>query len=211
MLMDIVIEELSYLEIIGILVGMLNKGVKGVLVEGIESEVEFYCLFIVNGNDSYIIFLLYGGGILLINLVGVLWMVVYIDIIGEFIVDLWLNVVVEVRVKIVYECLINVIDDSGVKDVLVFLMICEVVYQFFFEKVLQLICNNYLLGKLLFISEYVNIYYNMFEGGEVCGSWNSDKYFDYVKDLQLVVDGGDGSVFVGLMLEQEVLCKVMLK
>lgn len=44
MLMDIVIEELSYLEIIGLLVGMFNKGVKGELVEGIESEVEFYCL-----------------------------------------------------------------------------------------------------------------------------------------------------------------------
>lgn len=36
MLMDIATEELSHLEIIGSLVGMLNKGAKGELAEGTE-------------------------------------------------------------------------------------------------------------------------------------------------------------------------------
>lgn len=36
MLMDIATEELSHLEIIGTLVGMLNKGAKGALAEGVE-------------------------------------------------------------------------------------------------------------------------------------------------------------------------------
>ena len=40
MLMDIATEELSHLEIIGTLVGMLNKGAKGALAEGTESEAE---------------------------------------------------------------------------------------------------------------------------------------------------------------------------
>ncbi len=51
----------------------------------------------------------------------------------------------------------------------------------------------------------------MSEGGEVRGSWNSDKHFDYVKDPQPAVDGGDGSASVGLTPEQEALCKAMLK
>lgn len=37
MLMDIATEELSHLEIIGSLVGMLNKGAKGELAEGTEN------------------------------------------------------------------------------------------------------------------------------------------------------------------------------
>lgn len=38
MLMDIATEELSHLEIIGSLVGMLNKGAKGALAEGTETK-----------------------------------------------------------------------------------------------------------------------------------------------------------------------------
>ncbi len=51
----------------------------------------------------------------------------------------------------------------------------------------------------------------MSEGGEVRGSWKCDKHFDCVKDPQPGVDGGDGSVSVGLTPEQEALCKAMLK
>lgn len=54
MLFDIVIEELSYLEVIGNIVVMFNKGVKGKLVEGVEEEGIFYKEIIGVGNDSYI-------------------------------------------------------------------------------------------------------------------------------------------------------------
>ena len=40
MLLDIATEELSHLEVIGSLVGMLNKGAKGRLAEGVEEEGE---------------------------------------------------------------------------------------------------------------------------------------------------------------------------
>ena len=63
MLMDIATEELSHLEIIGTWsVGMLNKGAKGALAEGTESEAELYRSLTANGNDSHITSLLYGGG-----------------------------------------------------------------------------------------------------------------------------------------------------
>lgn len=97
------------------------------------------------------------------------------------------------------------------KDALAFLMTREAAHQLSFEKALQSIRNNYPPGKLPPISEYANTYYNMSEGGEVRGSWNSDKHFDYVKDPQPGVDGGDGSASVGLTPEQEALCKAMLK
>lgn len=54
MLMDIATEELSHLEIIGSLVGMLNKGAKGELAEGTENEAELYRSLTQNGNDSHI-------------------------------------------------------------------------------------------------------------------------------------------------------------
>ena len=44
MLMDIATEELSHLEIIGTLVGMLNKGAKGALAEGVENEPQYHWL-----------------------------------------------------------------------------------------------------------------------------------------------------------------------
>ncbi len=73
MLMDIATEELSHLEIIGSLVGMLNKGAKGELAEGTESEAELYRSLTQNGNDSHITSLLYGGGPALTNSGGVPW------------------------------------------------------------------------------------------------------------------------------------------
>ncbi len=71
MLMDIATEELSHLEIIGSLVGMLNKGAKGALAEGTENEAELYRSLTQNGNDSHITSLLYGGGPALTNSAGV--------------------------------------------------------------------------------------------------------------------------------------------
>jgi len=62
MLMDIATEELSHLEIIGSLVGMLNKGAKGKLAEGTEAEGELYRSITGAGNDSHLTSILYGGG-----------------------------------------------------------------------------------------------------------------------------------------------------
>ena len=85
----------------------------------------------------------------------------------------------------------------------------EAAHQLSFEKALQSIRNNFPPGKLPPIEEYTNKYYNMSEGGEVRGSWNSDKHFDYVESPQPAVDGGDGGASVTLTTEQETLVKAM--
>lgn len=209
MLLDIATEELSHLEIIGTLVAMLNKGAKGEMAEGTENEAEMYRSLTANGNDSHITSLLYGGGTPLTNSAGVPWTAAYIDTIGEPTADLRSNIAAEARAKIVYERLINVTDDPGVKDTLAFLMTREAAHQLSFEKALQSIRNNYPPGKLPPVSEYTDKYYNLSEGGEVRGSWNSDKHFDYVSDPQPAVDGGDGSASVTLSPTQEALIKAM--
>ncbi|AUX95013.1 manganese catalase family protein [Mixta gaviniae] len=198
MLLDIATEELSHLEIIGSLVGMLNKGAKGALAEGTEQEAELYRSLTGNGNDSHTTALLYGGGPPLTNSAGVPWTAAYIDTIGEVTADLRSNIAAEARAKIIYERLINLTDDPGVKDALGFLMTREVAHQISFEKALYAIRNNFPPGKLPPIEQYANTYFNMSEGGEVRGSWNSDENFDYVADPQPAVDGGDGLASVML-------------
>src|SRR3954464_211252 len=61
LLMDIATEELSHLEIIGSIVAMLNKGVKGALSEKSMSEAELY-RSLSAGCSSHTEALLYGGG-----------------------------------------------------------------------------------------------------------------------------------------------------
>ncbi|WP_222888892.1 manganese catalase family protein [Enterobacter sp. C2] len=198
MLMDIATEELSHLEIIGSLVGMLNKGAKGDLAEGTDQEADLYRKITGNGNDSHLTALLYGGGPSLTNSAGFPWTAAYIDTIGEVTADLRSNIAAEARAKIIYERLINMTDDPGVKDALGFLMTREVAHQISFEKALYSIRNNFPPGKLPPIEKYATTYFDMSEGGEVRGSWNSDENFEYVTNPPPAVDGGDGMASVNL-------------
>lgn len=209
LLMDIATEELSHLEIIGSLVGMLNKGARGELAEGTEQEAELYRSMTQNGNDSHTTALLYGGGAALTNSAGVPWSAAYVDTIGEATADLRSNIAAEARAKIIYERLINLTDDPGVKDALGFLMSREAAHMLSFEKALYAIQNNYPPGKLPPIEEYTSKYYNMSEGDDVRGSWNSDANFEYMDDPQPAVDGGDGTASVSLSPEQMQLVKAM--
>ncbi|MEB5971000.1 manganese catalase family protein [Pantoea dispersa] len=203
LLMDIATEELSHLEIIGSLVGMLNKGAKGKLAEGTEAEGELYRSITGAGNDSHLTSILYGGGPPLTNSGGVPWTAAYVDTIGEVTADLRSNIAAEARAKIIYERLINVTDDVGVKDALGFLMTREAAHQLSFEKALYSIRDNFPPGKLPPIEQYAHNYYNMSEGDDVRGSWNSDDNFDYVADPQPAVDGGDGLPSVTLSADEQ--------
>ena len=200
MLMDIATEELSHLEIIGTLVGMLNKGAKGALAEGVENEAELYRSMTENGNDSHITSLLYGGGTPLTNSAGVPWTAAYIDTIGEPTADLRSNIAAEARAKIVYERLINLTDDPGVKDALNFLMTREIAHQKSFEKALYAITPNFPPGKLPGKPEFTNVYFDMSKGNDVKGPWNDGPGWEVVSDpeAQMAVDGGDGVAAVGL-------------
>jgi len=201
MLMDIATEELSHLEVIGTIVAMLNKGAKGRLSEGVESEAELYRSITAGGNDSHITQVLYGGGPPLVNSAGVPWTAAYVDTIGEPTADLRSNIAAEARAKIVYERLINLTDDPGVKDALTFLMTREIAHQKSFEKALYSIEGNFPPGKLAGDPRFTNTYFDMSQGDgsgaaaqEVRGSWNQGAQWQFISERaqQVAVDGGTG-------------------
>jgi Mn-containing catalase len=201
MLLDISTEELSHLEVIGSIVCMLNKGIKGKLAEGAEEEGELLAE-VAQGGESHTTSILFGGGTALINSGGAPWTAAYIDSIGDPTCDLRSNIAAEARAKIIYERLINVTDDPGIKDALGFLMTREIAHQKSFEKALYAIEPNFPPGKLPGIKKFADTYYDMSQGngGDVDGPWNSGKQWKRVdsRDEQAAVDGGDGSASVEL-------------
>lgn len=217
MLMDIATEELSHLEIIGSIVCMLNKGVKGKVAEGMDVG-ELYADITKNGCDSHTTALLYGGGVALTNSAGVPWTAAYVDTIGEPTADLRSNIAAEARAKIVYERLINMTDDAGVKDALNFLMTREIAHQKSFEKALYSIAANFPPGKLPGDTRFASTYMNMSQGegmgqGSMAGSWNSGSEWRVInkREEQVAVDGGDGVAVVNLPSKEEKLLKAMVK
>lgn len=210
MLMDISTEELSHLEIIGSIIGMLNKGAKGELAEGVEKEADLYRSLTGGGNDSHTTSLLYGGGPALINSAGVPWTAAYVDSIGEPTADLRSNIAAEARAKIVYERLINVTDDPGIRDALKFLMTREIAHQKSFEKALHAMQPNFPQGKLPGVPEFTNVYYNLSQGeGDLRGPWNQGPEWEFVETPQPAVDGGDGKASVDLSKAQQKVVQQM--
>ena len=201
MLFDIATEELSHLEVIGNIVVMLNKGAKGRLAEGVDSEGDLYRSITGAGNDSHVTQVLYGGGAPLINSAGVPFTAAYVDTIGEPTADLRSNIAAEARAKIVYERLINLTDDPGVKEALGFLMTREIAHQKSFEKALYAIEPNFPPGKQPGDPRFSSVYFNMSQGeGEARGPWNQGGDWNFItdRDQQAAVDGGDGAAAVML-------------
>ncbi|UGB38058.1 manganese catalase family protein [Frateuria soli] len=212
MLLDIATEELSHLEVIGTIVGMLNKGAKGKLAEGVEEQAQMFRELQGAGNDSHVTQVLYGGGPALTNSGGQLWTAGYIDSIGEPTADLRSNIAAEARAKIVYERLINVTADAGVREALGFLMTREIAHQQSFEKALYAIQPNFPPGKLPGKPEFADMYVNTSQGeGDMRGPWNSDDNFQYVSDREkmLAMDGGSGVPEVALDDRQREVLKQM--
>jgi Mn-containing catalase len=200
MLIDIATEELSHLEVIGTVVAMLNRGVKGQVAEGVLQEAELYRAM-NQGGDSHTTSLLYGGGSPLTNSAGVPWTAAYIDTITDPPTDLRSNIAAESRAKIIYERLINCTDDPDLKRTLGFLMTREIAHQKMFEKALYSIEPNFPAGKLPGVPEYTDKYYNMSQGeGDAQGPWNTGPQWQVVDDReqQCDVDGGGGHADVGL-------------
>lgn len=199
LLMDIAIEELSHLEVIGSIVAMLNKGAKAQLSEAQQDENELY-LTMNQGGASHISNILYGG-VPLTNSVALPWRAEYVDSRGDPTVDLRSNIAAESRAKIVYERLIAITDDPGIKDALGFLMTREIAHQKSFEKALYAIDNNFPVGKLPGVPAYTDKYMNTSQGaGDMNGSWNTGGQWERVDDYSKMqpVDRGDGTASVDL-------------
>jgi Mn-containing catalase len=212
MLIDIATEELSHLEVIGTIVAMLNKGAKGRMSEGMETEAELYRSISGAGNDSHVTQLLYGGGPALTNSAGVPWTAAYVDSIGDPTCDLRSNIAAESRAKIVYERLINCTDDPGVKEALGFLMTREISHQQSFEKALYAIQPNFPPGKLPGMPEFTNVYFNMSPASngdeDLRGPWNNEPTFDF-REAEPAVDGGSGMAELTMENEEAEVVKQM--
>jgi manganese catalase len=208
MLYDIATEELSHLEVIGHIIVMLNKGMKGAMAEGMTEEGELFRKLNA-GGDSHHTSLLYGGGAPLINSAGLPWRAEYVDTIGEPTADLRSNIAAEARAKIIYERLINVTDDPGVKEALGFLMTREIAHQKSFEKALYAIEPNFPPGKLPGVPAFVNKYFNLSTGpGDTRGSWNQGPQWEFVDADQAIGPAdadGDGLASVQLTEDEMAL------
>ncbi len=205
LLMDIATEELSHLEIIGSIVAMLNKGVKGRLAEAAQEEADLY-RSLSNGCSSHTEAILYGGGPSLTNSSGVPWTAAYIDTIGDPACDLRSNIAAESRAKMVYERLINVTEDPGIKDALGFLMTREIAHQKSFEKALYAIEPNFPPGKLPGMPQFTDLYVNTSRGpGDEQGPWNSGEQWQRLDDVEnsLPLDGGEGTASVELSADEK--------
>ncbi|MDR6534431.1 manganese catalase family protein [Variovorax soli] len=211
MLFDIATEELSHLEVIGTIVGMLNKGAKGQLAEAVEAEGEMYRRITGAGNDSHLTQVLYGGGPALTNSAGVPWSSAYIDSIGEPTADLRSNIAAEARAKIIYERLMACTDDPGVKEALGFLMTREIAHQKSFEKALYAISPNFPPGKQPGMPQFTDVYFDMSKGGEVRGPWNEGPNWQYIDapEQQMGVDGGGGEATATLQANEQALVQQM--
>lgn len=211
MLLDIATEELSHLEIIGSIVAMLNKGVKGTLAEASLAEADLY-RSLNAGGDSHTQALLYGGGPSLTNSSGVPWTAAYIDSIGDPACDLRSNIAAEARAKIVYERLINITGDAGIKDALAFLMTREVAHQKSFEKALYAMEPNFPPGKLPGMTQFADLYVNASQGpGDTEGPWNTGEQWQKLDNIEeeIPLDGGDGMASVDLNAKEQVALRAM--
>ena len=122
LLMDIGTEELSHLEIVGVLARLHLKPMKFD-----RDAAEADPLIAIAG----------GGGVNLYNSMGNAWTADYLKVTGELDVDLRSNIAAEARAKIVYERLINFTADNGTKDALQFLMTREITHMKAFTAALD--------------------------------------------------------------------------
>ncbi len=172
LLMDIGTEELSHLEIIGVLARMHLKPSRHT-----RRAAEADPLIAIVG----------GGGVALHNSVGVSWTADYLKVTGEIDVDLRNDIAAEARAKITYERLMDFTDDPGTLAALQFLMTREITHMKAFSLALESLGKPALsIGRIPPTPGIVNQYFNDSTGtgdrGEpdARGPWNEGNGWEYV-------------------------------
>lgn len=124
LLIDIGTEEMAHLEIIGITIRKLLKGLKpkqarelGIAQHYVEHE----------------------NGLFYVNPSGQSWTADYLKHVGDPIADMTSNIAAEERARAVYEHLISLTDDPSVQDTLRFLRERELVHAARFQEALYII------------------------------------------------------------------------
>jgi Mn-containing catalase len=178
LLMDIGTEELSHLEIIGVLAREHLRPMKSMDRDAAEADP----LIAIAG----------GGGVSLCNSMGTSWTADYLKVTGELDVDLRSNIAAEARAKIVYERLLHLCVDQGTKEALQFLMTREITHLRAFMQALEGLDKHPLsIGVILPTPGIVDQYYNDSTGegddGEFDaeGPWNTDPEITVVESPAL--------------------------
>jgi Mn-containing catalase len=173
LLMDIGTEELSHLEVIGVLTRMHLKPMKSK-----RNAAEADPLIAIAG----------GGGVALCNSMGSAWTADYLKITGELDVDLRSNIAAESRAKIVYERLMDFTEDRGTLDALQFLMTREITHMKAFTAALESLQKpQFSIGRIPPTPGLVDQYFNDSTGagerGEVDarGPWNEGGSWEYIE------------------------------
>ena len=181
LLLDIGTEELSHLEVVGVLIRMHLKPLK-TEAEAAEADP----LVTIAG----------GGGVALNNSAGNPWTADYLKITGELDVDLRSNIAAEARAKIVYERLIDHTDDPGSIDTLQFLMTREITHMKAFTAALETLQKRpFSIGRLAPTPKLVDEYFNGSTGSgdegdkDVRGPWTS---MLGMHEVQSPMNGGEG-------------------
>jgi Mn-containing catalase len=173
LLMDIGTEELSHLEVVGVLARLHLKPMKFK-----RDDAEADPLIAIAG----------GGGVALHNSVGNPWTADYLKITGELDVDLRSNIAAEARAKIVYERLMNFTTDSGTRDALQFLMTREITHMKAFAAALESLGKpRFQIGQIPptpgLVDQFFNDSTGRGEDGEVDarGPWNQGEQWTFVE------------------------------
>jgi Mn-containing catalase len=196
LLMDIATEEFSHLEIVGATIQMLLGGVNGALKDAADESEIMKLLDGSSAKESFIheamfnpqFTVLSGGGPTLTDSNGNPWTAAYVTANGDLTVDLRSNIASESRAKIVYEYLMKFTDDPYVKETLRFLMTREVAHYQQFEAALNTIQPNFPPGILQSDPRYSNMYFNMSNGADASGPWNSGKSTQLGETWQYIAD-----------------------
>ncbi len=119
MLLDIATEEISHLEMVGLMIEQLLRGS--------EREKAY--------EDT--LFSIMGKGPQLADSMGNAWTANWVRASGDIVADLKHNVSAEAGAKMAYDRLIHLTDDPGCKDTLNYLMTREISHQRMFLKALD--------------------------------------------------------------------------
>lgn len=173
LLMDIGTEELSHLEVIGVLTRMHLKPMKAK-----RSAAEADPLIAIVG----------GGGVSFHNSMGSAWTADYLKITGELDVDLRNNIAAEARAKITYERLMAFTEDQGSLDALQFLMTREITHMKAFTLALESMSKPvFSIGTLPPTPGMVDQYFNDSTGvgdrgeSDARGPWNEGGTWEFVE------------------------------
>ena len=173
LLMDIGTEELSHLEVIGVLTRMHLKPMRSK-----RNAAEADPLIAIAG----------GGGVSLYNSMGSAWTADYLKITGEIDVDLRNNIAAEARAKITYERLMDFTEDQGTLDALQFLMTREITHMKAFTAALESLEKPvFSIGKIPPTPGLVDQYFNDSTGigqrgeSDMRGPWNEGGSWQYVE------------------------------